>query len=100
MKQYFIKVTYLEGPHSGKTYYLRKGGYVVDLNKDHFADATYKTKGIANRECERLRRKNEVNVNCERQDNECNIKRGKPGKIQFIYVNTAYEPYAVTVINN
>ena len=33
MKRYLIKKTYTEGIHAGKSYLLRKGGYVTDENE-------------------------------------------------------------------
>lgn len=48
MKKYLIKATITGGPHEGKTYYLRKGGYVITrpdgvlCAEDYYTEASAK----------------------------------------------------------
>lgn len=98
MKRYLIKVTYLEGPHIGHTYLLRKGGYVTEEGHIEWEDTTYATIGIAQRVCKKLRLNNDINVDIERKDRAWAEKRGKTFRDFNIYVAQSYEPYEVEVL--
>lgn len=100
MTRYLIKTTYLDGPHAGKSYYLTKGGYVVDLDKKHFESDTYATEGFAKRRCNQLHAENSLNVSWERFDEQLNVKKGNAPKKQFIYYEESYEPVAVEAISD
>ncbi len=99
MKRYLIKVTYLEGPHTGDTYLLCKGGYVTEEGRIEWDDTTYVTKGIAQRECNRLKAANDTNINIERRSREWAEKRGKTFRSWNIYEAKSYEPYEVDVLD-
>ena len=86
MKGYVIKVTYLTGRHKGKTYLMKKGGYVTEENHYHFESDIYKTLGIAKRVCTMYRKNNERDYNAERRMNEYNILKGRPAK-DGLYMN-------------
>lgn len=98
MKRYLIKVTYQEGSHAGKSYLLRKEGYVTDEDSIQWTDTTYKTEGIAKRICKHLFEENELNKRCERQDEACRIKKGLAPKKFHIYNSCTFEPYEVDVV--
>ena len=63
MKGYVIKVTYLTGRHKGKSYLMKKGGYVTKEHNYHFESDVYKTLGIAKRVCTIYRKNNELDYN-------------------------------------
>lgn len=95
---WIIKGAYLTGMHEGKTFFLRKGGYVTDGEKT-WSDFAYKTKGFAERECKRLKEYYDQSYRSERQDNEINIKKGLKAKEWFIYELQSFEPYEVELID-
>ena len=99
MKRYLIKVTYLEGAHKGRSYLLRKGGYVEDEDKTHYVEDTYKTYGTAQRVCRHLYEENELSRKIEREDEAVRIKRGRPAKEWYIYESEAYEPFEVEAVD-
>ena len=72
MKGYVIKVTYLTGRHKGKSYLMKKGGYVTEEHNYHFESDVYKTLGIAKRVCTIYHKNNELDYNTERRTNEYN----------------------------
>ena len=88
---WIIKATYLTGPHKGKTYYLRKGGYVIDDGRT-WPEWAYKTKGFASRECKKLKEWYDLSYRIERQD-----KANKPAET-FIYELQSFEPHKVELI--
>lgn len=67
MLRYIIKVTYLDGPHAGKVYFLRKGGYVTEEDSIHWEDTTYKTEGICQRVCNHMTKVNDEDYEFERR---------------------------------
>ena len=85
---WIIKATYLTGNHKGRSYYLRKGGYVTDNDKT-WSDWTYKTKGFATRECKRLKEWYDLSYRIERTDK----------KDSFIYELEEFEPYEIELID-
>ena len=95
MKGYVIKVTYLTGRHKGKSYLMKKGGYVTEEHNYHFESDVYKTLGIAKRVCTIYRKNNERDYNAERRTNEYNISKGRPSKDWFIYELESYEPFEI-----
>ena len=95
MKGYVIKVTYLTGRHKGKTYLMKKGGYVTEEHYYHFESDIYKTLSIAKRVCTMYRKNNERDYNAERRTNEYNISKGRPPKDWFIYELESYEPFEI-----
>ena len=96
--RYLIKATYTEGSHAGKSYFIGKGGYVVDADGIQWDDWTYKTYGTANRVCKKLYEDNELSRKCERQDEAWRIKKGFPPREWYIYEAQTYEPYPVEAI--
>ena len=60
--RYLIKATYLEGPHAGKVYFLRKGGFVTDLYQYQWEDTTYSSRSTAQRFCTRRTKDNDWEV--------------------------------------
>ena len=95
MKGYVIKVTYLTGRHKGKTYLMKKGGYVTEEHFHHFESDVYKTLGVAKRVCTMYRNNNERDYNCERNYNNYKIAKGGEGKEWFIYELESYEPFEI-----
>lgn len=97
MTRYLIKCTYLTGQHKGKSYLLRKGGYVTDEGDYQWEDTTYKSQKIAERVCRNLIDKNKIDYDDERIMNDLRIRRGHTGKKVFIYELESYEPFAVEI---
>ena len=95
MTRYLIKATYQSGPHAGKSYLLRKGGFVTDETQHQWEDTTYSSAGIAERECRRLKENNDASFEDERWENERRIRNGGKGKAWFIHERETYEPYKV-----
>lgn len=95
MARYLIKATYETGRHKGTSYLLRKGGFVTDEGQYQWEHTTYKTKGIAERECRRLAEQSKWEYEDERKWNEYNIRRGNKGKEWFIHEIESYEPWEV-----
>lgn len=96
--RYLIKATYLEGPHSGKVYFLRKEGYVTDLYQYQWEDTTYASEAIAKRVCSRLTKNNDHEVEWERRMNEAYRAKGMrtKGENDFIYWPEKYEPIRIS----
>ena len=97
MVRYLIKVTYLEGEHEGKTYLLRKGGYVTDENNLEWEDTTYARKKFAQKWCKELEYRNRLDRDIERRDEQERIRRGGKPNSFYIYHYERYEPVAVTI---
>ena len=95
MKGYVIKVTYLTGRHKGRTYLMKKGGYITEEHYHHFESDVYTTLRTAKRVCTVYRKNNERDYNDERRTNEYNISKGRPPKDWFIYELESYEPFEV-----
>lgn len=95
MKGYVIKVTYLSGRHKGKTYLMKKGGYVTEEHFHHFESDVYKTLGIAKRICTMYTKSNERDYIAERRYNDYQISKGREGKEWFIYELERYEPFEI-----
>lgn len=98
MIRYLIKATYLEGPHCGESYLLRKGGFVTDFPSIQWDDTTYKTEGICKRVCKHMFEENELNRRIERREEQWKIQKGGQPKKWYIYESQKYEPYAVDVV--
>lgn len=97
MKRYLIKVTYLEGEHKGKSYLLRKGGYVTEKGNVEWEDTTYSSYKRALWQCNRLEQQNELNIRIERRDRQYAIQMGRKFRDYNIYELESYEPYEVEV---
>lgn len=95
--RYLIKVTYLEGIRKGKSYLLRKGGFVTDDNCYEWKDTTYASKGIAERICRMKEADNNLMRKIEREDEERRIKRGCAPTSFYVYELQSFEPYPVQV---
>ena len=95
MNGYLIKSTYLTGPHKGKSYLLRKGGYVTEEGSHEWSDTTYRTLGIAQAQCKRLAEENERCYNDETWSRNRRIKEGKEVSKYRIYEKRSYQPYLV-----
>ena len=100
--RYLIKATYLEGPHAGTSYFLRKEGYVTDLYQYQWEDTTYSSKGAAQRACTRKTKDNDWEVSNERKWNQFNAEHGRrvKGEKDFIYWPEKYEPIHVDCITD
>lgn len=88
MTRYLIKATYMSGPHTGKSYLLRKGGYVTQLGQNENKDTTYMSENTCRKVCRDLFKNNEVEVQIER-------KTSKP--CRYIYEHMSYVPVTVEV---
>lgn len=95
--RYLIKATHVDGPHAGKVYILRKGGYVTDIKQYQWEDTTYASKGMAQRVCDRMKKEQDAEFDWERRQDSINIRSGKAGKkeYQFLYWHETYEPIPV-----
>ena len=96
--RYLIKCTYIDGPHAGKVYLLRKGGYVTDLKQYQDDSDTYASRGFAQRVCDKMQKENTSEFNFERLDNQYRVDRGlsKPKKDnEWLYWHESYEPVRV-----
>ncbi len=60
-KRYIIEATYMSGPHTGRTFLLRRGGYVCTDVKPMIPD-TYATQRIASQVAGRYNARNAQNV--------------------------------------
>lgn len=95
MNGYLIKVTYLTGPHKGRSYLLRKGGFVTEEDNHEWDITTYRTLNIAKAQCRRLTKENERCYNVETQSRIRRINEGKEVAKYRIYEQESYEPYHV-----
>lgn len=96
MNGYLIKATYLTGPHKGKSYLLRKGGYVTEEGNCEWDDTTYRTLANAEKRCRQLAQDNERDYNHETWERDHRIQQGKPLLHEWrIYEKMSYEPYLV-----
>ena len=93
MKGYVIKVTYLSGAHKGRSYFLKKGGYIYSDGEFVLADNVYKSEAVAKRVCSLYANNNERDYLSERSYNEYRISKGHKGCDWFIYELESYEPY-------
>lgn len=95
--RYLIKATYTDGPHAGKCYLMRKGGYVTDIYSYQWDDTTYAGYGFADRVCKKNAEDDDFWFQWERREDEVRIKRRNPGKTenQFIHWHSAYVPIRV-----
>jgi len=98
MKKYIIKVTYLEGEHAGKSYFLMKGGYVVS-NIEYVWKADSYTLPVCKAVCTRIKKANDLNVNIERRDREYAIAKGRTVSKYPIYTPEAYEPFEIETVD-
>lgn len=98
MNGYLIKTTYLTGSHKGRSYLLRKGGYITEEGNHEWDDTTYRTLGIAQAQCKRLTEENERCYNDETLSRNRRIKEGKEVAKYRIYEKASYEPYLVEIV--
>lgn len=96
MKRYIIKGTYLEGCHTGREFYMIKGGYVTNNPDTVMVDDTYTEKACKSY-CTRLTNDNEVSRRIELSDREKRIRDGKSVSKYPIYTLTKFEPMLVSV---
>ena len=94
MGKFIIKVTYLEGHHAGRVYFMEKGGYVcVDPERVH-EDNAY-TEKACKMVCTKYAKNNERDVRCETANREQRERVGKTNSKYRIYYPCKYEPYEV-----
>lgn len=98
-QRYLIKATYLEGPHEGETYFLRKDGHVTEADFPQGFSDTYASKASAARRCRKLESDNTIDRNIERREETHRIKKGKPPKEWYLYHLESYEPFEVEAID-
>ena len=96
MKRFLIKVTYLSGRHKGKSFLLKKGGYVAGENEHVCESDTYKTETIAKRICTLYTNNNQRDYLDERRYNDYRISKGYESKEFFIHELESYEPYELS----
>ena len=97
MKRYLIKVTYLDGMHTGESCLMQKGGYVTDEGKWQTTDTTYCSYNMAMRQCRRLAKENDLDWELETRDRAKRLEMGMEVKDWRIYNHEAYEPYEVEI---
>lgn len=95
MTGYIIKTTYLTGPHTGQVAYLRKGGYVTDLDRIHWDDDVYKTEGQCRAICTRYAVSNKRDHEWEIKDKAYRRAQGHDVWKFNIHELQSYEPYRV-----
>lgn len=95
MERYLIKATYITGRHAGKSYLLRKGGYVTDETDWQWECTTYKTKAICERVCRHYKEENDFNYKHEREYEAYRVGKGYEPKGYYTYELETYEPYKV-----
>ena len=97
MKGYLIKVTYLDGRHKGKSYLMKRGGYVVEERHLNYLyqDDVYKSLGNVKAVCTRLFNNNERNRRIEDADRKRAIEKGREVHDWYIYEHESYEPFEV-----
>lgn len=98
MKKYIIKVTYLEGIHAGKEYYLNKQGFVVDNFGSIWQDSSYTERGCKTA-CAKLEKNNNAEAAAEKAEREWNIAAGRKVSNYPIYVRSKYEPFAIETVD-
>ena len=98
MRGYLIKSTYLTGPHKGRSYLVRKDGYVTEEGNCEWDVTIYRTLASVKQRCRQLTRDNERDYNNETRERDQRIQQGEPllheGRI---YEKMSYEPYFVKV---
>ena len=98
MTKYVIKVTYLEGTHKGKEYFLNKGGYVID-NLDYvWQDSSY-TLPACKAVCTRMEKRQTADHNFEKLQRSRRIAEGKPVSPYLIYELKSFEPFAIETVD-
>ena len=98
MKKYVIKVTYLEGTHKGKEYFLNKGGYVIS-NLDYvWQDSSY-TLSACKAVCTRKEKANTANGIFEKRERERRIAEGKTVSKFQLYDMKKFEPYEIETVD-
>lgn len=98
MTKYIIKVTYLEGQHAGKEYYLGKGGYVCPNLEYVWQNDSY-TLPTCKSVCKRYTMQNEINNRVEKREREYRIAQGKPVSPYMIYDLQKFEPFAIETVD-
>lgn len=101
--RYCLKVTYMDGPHAGTSYYMRKGGYVTNLEQYQDESDTYANLTVALRTCKKLAVNNIRDFDSERSYNEYKKSKGQRYKTndnQFLYWHEKYEPVQVDMITD
>lgn len=99
MDGYLIKATYITGPHAGKSYLLRKGGYVTDETQGQWADTVYKTEAICKRRCEKMTVESDTEYYIETTSRANRRMAGKEVSRYRIHEKMIYEPYLVTDVH-
>lgn len=100
MKGYIIKVTYLTGPHEGKSYFLQKGGFVTSDPDNQWSHNCYKTENICKSVCRQLGCNNKIDHMVEEKTREFQIQHGRDVSDSMIYELEYYEPYFVKNVYN
>lgn len=100
MKGYIIKVTYLTGPHEGKSYFLQKGGFVTSDPDNQWSHNCYKTENICKSVCRQLGCNNMIDHMVEEKTREFQIQHGRDVSDSMIYELEYYEPYFVKNVYN
>ena len=98
MKKYIIKITYLEGLHKGKEYFLNKDGYVIDKLNCVWQDSSYTLSGCK-AACTRKEKTNTAEVIFEKRQRERRVAEGKTVSKYPLYEMQKFEPYAIETID-
>lgn len=99
MNGYLIKATYLTGPHTGKSYFLRKGGYVTQECDTQWEDTVYKSESMCNARCKKLSAQNSSDYYIESCDRANRRFAGKEVARYRIHEKMTYEPYLVSDVH-
>lgn len=98
MIKYVIKVTYLEGAHKGKEFYLDKDGYVIGNLEYVWQDGSY-TEKACKAACTRKTKKN---ISANRFELLERARREKDGKTNSKYMLNdlqSFEPFAIETVD-
>ena len=98
MIKYIIKVTYLEGKHVGKEYFLNKQGYVVEKLDYIWQDSAYDLRACK-AVCTRKTKENIAEGIFEMRQRERRIIEGKPVSPFRLYDRQKYEPFAIETVD-
>lgn len=71
MIRYLVCGTYTDGKTAGKSFMIRKGGYLVDRFYKPFPDECYSSRQAAQAVASRLNRRNEEDTRIDKQITPC-----------------------------
>ncbi len=98
MTKYIIKVTYTEGIHKGKVFYLDKNGYVREHTDTIWSEDAY-TLPACKAACTRKYKSNTAEAACEKAIRKNAISNNRLVSKYPLYEMKDYEPFPVETYN-